>query len=410
VFVARNGPEFEMMTKQKQQGNPQFAFLFGGEFYNYYMYRVTTEQAVLKHKAAIQQRHGEGGMGGGPSYHQGHFSQGGGYNNQQQQPPQLQMHGQQQQQQQQARFGSPMLEQPGGQSHNMSNVQGGQIRHGHVSRFDRGPSGQHMYRFERPPMAQPFNQSHNFENFGSDQGGNFDRGGPGGFQYNHPGPRPPSARGFEPRGPPQVHPRAFQMGDRGPHMFDERPPSVPSHKELTGDFDMRGRGTDIISGGIEPFETRKELPPQSFSQNFFPPMHQSQSSNNLPLPPGHISSSMSSVISPAKLNADIESVKAQKASLEEQIKQSEQNLAAQHQVLMAQQQEQIDESIRLIQDVEIKQLANELNIDLKEFDDVLQPIIENCTKDSISGGKAWIFTHTSTPRHYQLLSLYLLRQ
>lgn len=43
-FVARNGPEFEQMTKQKQKDNPQFAFLFGGQHYNYYQYRVTTEQ------------------------------------------------------------------------------------------------------------------------------------------------------------------------------------------------------------------------------------------------------------------------------------------------------------------------------------------------------------------------------
>lgn len=47
-FVARNGPEFEQMTKQKQQDNPKFSFLFSGEYYNYYQYRVTTEQAVLK--------------------------------------------------------------------------------------------------------------------------------------------------------------------------------------------------------------------------------------------------------------------------------------------------------------------------------------------------------------------------
>lgn len=43
-FVARNGPEFEQMTKSKQKGNPKFQFLYGGEFYNYYQYKVTTEQ------------------------------------------------------------------------------------------------------------------------------------------------------------------------------------------------------------------------------------------------------------------------------------------------------------------------------------------------------------------------------
>ncbi|XP_039296295.1 calcium homeostasis endoplasmic reticulum protein [Nilaparvata lugens] len=47
-FVARNGPEFEQMTKNKQKGNPKFGFLFGGEHFNYYQYKVTTEQAILK--------------------------------------------------------------------------------------------------------------------------------------------------------------------------------------------------------------------------------------------------------------------------------------------------------------------------------------------------------------------------
>lgn len=44
-FVARNGPEFETITKAKQQSNPRFGFLFGGEFYQYYQWRVSNEQA-----------------------------------------------------------------------------------------------------------------------------------------------------------------------------------------------------------------------------------------------------------------------------------------------------------------------------------------------------------------------------
>lgn len=48
-FVARNGPEFEKMTKNKQKNNPKFSFLYGGEYFNYYQYKVTTEQAS-KHK------------------------------------------------------------------------------------------------------------------------------------------------------------------------------------------------------------------------------------------------------------------------------------------------------------------------------------------------------------------------
>lgn len=48
VFVARNGPEFEQMTKTKQKDNPKFEFLFGGRHFDYYLYKVTTEQSILK--------------------------------------------------------------------------------------------------------------------------------------------------------------------------------------------------------------------------------------------------------------------------------------------------------------------------------------------------------------------------
>ena len=43
-FVARNGPEFEEMTKSKQSSNPKFSFLFGGEHHAYYKWKVATEQ------------------------------------------------------------------------------------------------------------------------------------------------------------------------------------------------------------------------------------------------------------------------------------------------------------------------------------------------------------------------------
>lgn len=33
------------MTKNKQKDNPKFGFLHGGEYFNYYQYKVTTEQA-----------------------------------------------------------------------------------------------------------------------------------------------------------------------------------------------------------------------------------------------------------------------------------------------------------------------------------------------------------------------------
>ncbi|PAV58608.1 hypothetical protein WR25_16033 [Diploscapter pachys] len=48
-FVARNGPEFEAITKQKQEGNPKFAFLYyGGPFHEFYVSCVQCEIAKLK--------------------------------------------------------------------------------------------------------------------------------------------------------------------------------------------------------------------------------------------------------------------------------------------------------------------------------------------------------------------------
>ncbi|KAB0406634.1 hypothetical protein E2I00_018637 [Balaenoptera physalus] len=46
-FVARNGPEFEKMTMEKQKDNPKFSFLFGGEFYSYYKCKLALEQQQL---------------------------------------------------------------------------------------------------------------------------------------------------------------------------------------------------------------------------------------------------------------------------------------------------------------------------------------------------------------------------
>lgn len=57
------------------------------------------------------------------------------------------------------------------------------------------------------------------------------------------------------------------------------------------------------------------------------------------------------------------------------------------QALMAQQKKQIDEAIEAAQNTQLEKNAEEQNISLKEFDGILQPIIDSCTKDSISQGK-----------------------
>lgn len=53
-FVARNGKEFENITKAKQQGNPRFGFLFGGEYNQYYQWRVKAEQTGNIYKLYVQ--------------------------------------------------------------------------------------------------------------------------------------------------------------------------------------------------------------------------------------------------------------------------------------------------------------------------------------------------------------------
>ncbi len=40
------------MTKTKQENNPKFAFLFGGQYYHYYSYKVATEQQLQRQRAA----------------------------------------------------------------------------------------------------------------------------------------------------------------------------------------------------------------------------------------------------------------------------------------------------------------------------------------------------------------------
>ncbi|XP_050294823.1 calcium homeostasis endoplasmic reticulum protein-like isoform X2 [Anthonomus grandis grandis] len=53
-FVARNGPEFEQMTKRKQRGNKKFQFLYGGEYYTYYKYKLQQEQAITQQQQEAQ--------------------------------------------------------------------------------------------------------------------------------------------------------------------------------------------------------------------------------------------------------------------------------------------------------------------------------------------------------------------
>ncbi|KAH8034854.1 hypothetical protein HPB51_003141 [Rhipicephalus microplus] len=91
----------------------------------------------------------------------------------------------------------------------------------------------------------------------------------------------------------------------------------------------------------------------------------------------------------ATSNVALAQLQQQVQEIQEQIRQSEVNLAAQHQVLLQQQQVQLDEAIRKAQDDKLMAQAKSCDIEIAELDKILQPIIESCTKDSISLLKLW---------------------
>lgn len=106
----------------------------------------------------------------------------------------------------------------------------------------------------------------------------------------------------------------------------------------------------------------------------------------------------------------IENLNGQQNTLREQIKQSEQNLQAQHTALMQQQQKTIEEMLPNTQKEYLLKSAKEEEIDLAAFDQVLQPIIESCTKDHISAGKNWILQYSTGMKRAKIVLQYLLQK
>ncbi|XP_078040524.1 SR-related CTD associated factor 6 isoform X1 [Augochlora pura] len=266
-FVARNGPEFEQMTKNKQKDNPKFGFLFGGEHFNYYQYKVTTEQAILKQK---------------------------GINPMQNADPRLNVS---QQQQTAATVAQPL-----------NNVN----------------------------LAPGLNTQNNGLNpvVGI---------GPVG---NQAGPVIPGVPG--------------QIGGPG----NAGPPIGPVPGAM---------------GGVNP-------PIAGVTQPV-----------NIGGPPGW-------------LQNELANLQSQQTTLQEQVRQSEQNLAAQHAALMAQQQGRVEDAVRQAQETALQNSAQSTSTDLAAFDAVLQPIIDSCTKDSISAGKAWILQNSVTPQSNQVVADHLLKK
>ncbi|CAG9828947.1 unnamed protein product [Diabrotica balteata] len=95
-------------------------------------------------------------------------------------------------------------------------------------------------------------------------------------------------------------------------------------------------------------------------------------------------------------SAEIEQINKQQDTLREQIKQSEHNLTAQHTVLLQQQQTQIEQTVKRCEIADLQREATKCEVVLNDIYGILQPIIDSCTKDSISNGKSWFLQHATT--------------
>ncbi|XP_066906139.1 calcium homeostasis endoplasmic reticulum protein isoform X1 [Halyomorpha halys] len=230
-FVARNGPEFEQMTKNKQKGNPKFGFLFGGEYFNYYQYKVTTEQAILKVK---------------------------------------------------------------------------------------------------------------------------------------------------------------ENRDVGNTTLNSNPVLNPSTNSNATAISA------LLMNAVQGIATQNNV--QGVISNV---TNQGAAAVNL----------LSQwLVQAAPLQPTLESIAREQAALQEQTHQSQQNLNAQHLVLIQQQEAQVEEAIRKAESDKLTREADELGINLTDLDNVLQPITDTCTKDSISNGKAWILQRATSKSVNDLLARYLLHK
>lgn len=75
---------------------------------------------------------------------------------------------------------------------------------------------------------------------------------------------------------------------------------------------------------------------------------------------------------------------------------------------MQQQQSACEDVIAKAQLEKMKSDAANCNLSFSELDSVLQPIIDSCTKDSISSGKAWILHRATNERTNRVIAQYLL--
>ena len=93
--------------------------------------------------------------------------------------------------------------------------------------------------------------------------------------------------------------------------------------------------------------------------------------------------------------------------IQEQIVQSETNLTAQWTVLQQNQKTQAEEAIIKARTTRLEETARSCKVSLSHFNTLLTPIMETCTKDSISSGKSWMFQQGTDMETNLLLAEYL---
>lgn len=109
-----------------------------------------------------------------------------------------------------------------------------------------------------------------------------------------------------------------------------------------------------------------------------------------------------------QLEGQVASLQASIKSLKEQVNQSESNLTAQWSVLQQGRDSRAAQAVEEAREAVLEDLSRSCNVSLSILETVLQPIIESCTKDSISSGKSWIFQHATTSTSNQLIAEYLV--
>lgn len=75
---------------------------------------------------------------------------------------------------------------------------------------------------------------------------------------------------------------------------------------------------------------------------------------------------------------------------------------------MQQQQGQVETTITKCESAEVLREGENSKLNLNQFNTILQPIIDSCTKDSISNGKSWILQNAIEGQQAQCVAHCLL--